>query len=53
MGSKTTPPIVSEWLPFTWEKEESIESKLTESDISEMQKMINEENKRLKAKQGG
>ena len=53
MGSKTTPPIVSEWLPFTWEKEESIESKLTESDISEMQKMINEENKRLKAEQGG
>ena len=38
MGSKTTPPIVSEWLPFpTWERRIH-QSKLTESDISEMQR---------------
>jgi hypothetical protein len=53
MGSKTTPPVVSEWLPFPWEKEESVEIKLTKSDISEMQRMINEENKRLEAERGG
>ena len=35
------------------EKYKSIESKLTDSDISEMQQMINDENKRLKAEQGG
>ena len=53
MGSKDPLPKVTEWIKFPWEKEESVESKLTDSDISEMQRMIDEENKRLKAEQGG
>ena len=53
MGSKNPIPTVTNWLKFPWEKKESVESKLTDSDISEMQQMINEENKRLKAEQGG
>ena len=53
MGSKTTPPVVSEWIKFPWEKD--IETSdggnmPSASDIEEMRRMMREENARLEAK---
>ena len=53
MGAKNTPPVVSEWIKFPWEKD--IETSdggnmPSASDIEEMRRMMREENARLEAK---
>ena len=49
MGAKNTPPVVSEWIKFPWEKdiEESSGDMPSASDIEEMRRMMREENERL------
>ena len=53
MGAKNTPPVVSEWIKFLWEKD--IETSdggnmPSASDIEEMRRIMLEENARLETK---
>ena len=43
MGCKNTPPSVSEWLPFPWEKDELP----SDEEIEETRKLLQAENARI------
>ena len=54
MGSKETPPTVTEWLKFPWEKEkETADGNLPDNkEIERLRQMMREENERMeKAKE--
>jgi hypothetical protein len=45
MGSKTTPPVVSEWIKFPWEKSsESSGDAISMKEAEELRRKMREEN---------
>ena len=49
MGSKETPPTVTEWLKFPWEKEKEIaDGNLPDdNEVARLRQMMREENERM------
>lgn len=52
MGSKETPPTVSKWLPFPWEKEQEASDLPDQVEVERLRELIRQENANLEKENG-